>query len=277
MIANKVALVTGASSGIGRELCLQLAQKGYYVAGMARNIDKLNELYNEIKKLNCVFLPVQGDVRIESDCKKLIDITLEKWGRIDILINNAGISMRALFDEVRLDVLQELMNTNFWGTVYCTYYALPHLLKNKGSLVGVSSIAGYQALPARTGYSASKFAIQGVLNTIRIENLYTGLHVMIACPGFTASNIRNTALTADGSQQKDTPLEEGKLMSAEIVANRIIKGIEKRKRQVIMTTEGKLTVFLGKFFPALVDKLVFKNMLKEKNSPLIKKYPYGKN
>jgi dehydrogenase/reductase SDR family protein 7B len=277
VIANKVALVTGASSGIGRELCLQLAQKGYYVAGMARNIDKLNELYNEIKKLNCVFLPVQGDVRIESDCKKLIDITLEKWGRIDILINNAGISMRALFDEVRLDVLHELMNTNFWGTVYCTYYALPHLLKNKGSLVGVSSIAGYQALPARTGYSASKFAIQGFLNTIRIENLYTGLHVMIACPGFTASNIRNTALTADGSQQKDTPLEEGKLMSAEIVANRIIKGIEKRKRQVIMTTEGKLTVFLGKFFPDLVDKLVFKDMLKEKNSPLIKKYPYGKN
>lgn len=277
MISNKVVLVTGASSGIGRELCLQLAQKGYYVAGMARNIDKLNELYNEIKKLNCVFLPVQGDVRIESDCKKLVDITLEKWGRIDILINNAGISMRALFDEVRLDVLHELMNTNFWGTVYCTYYALPHLLKNKGSLVGVSSIAGYQALPARTGYSASKFAIQGFLNTIRIENLYTGLHVMIACPGFTASNIRNTALTADGSQQKDTPLEEGKLMSAEIVASRIIKGIEKRKRQVIMTTEGKLTVFLGKFFPALVDKLVFKDMLKEKNSPLIKKYPYGKN
>ena len=272
-----MVLVTGASSGIGRALCLQLAQKGYRVAGMARNIDKLYELDTEIKKLNYEFLPVQGDVRIESDCKKLIDITLEKWGRIDILINNAGISMRALFDEVRLDVLQELMNTNFWGTVYCTYYALPHLLKNKGSLVGVSSIAGYQALPARTGYSASKFAIQGFLNTIRIENLYTGLHVMIACPGFTASNIRNTALTADGSQQKDTPLEEGKLMSAEIVANRIIKGIEKRKRQVIMTTEGKLTVFLGKFFPALVDKLVFKNMLKEKNSPLIKKYPYGKN
>ncbi|MDI6832813.1 MAG: SDR family oxidoreductase [Bacteroidales bacterium] len=276
-MSNKVALVTGASSGIGRALCLQLARKGYRVAGMARNIDKLNELDNEIKKLNLEFLPVQGDVRLESDCKKLVDITIEKWGRIDILINNAGISMRALFDEVRLDVLHELMNTNFWGTVYCTYYALPHLLKNKGSLVGVSSIAGYQALPARTGYSASKFAIQGFLNTIRIENLYTGLHVMIACPGFTASNIRNTALTADGSQQKDTPLEEGKLMSAEIVASRIIKGIEKRKRQVIMTTEGKLTVFLGKFFPALVDKLVFKDMLKEKNSPLIKKYPYGKN
>jgi len=277
VIENKVALVTGASSGIGRALCLQLAQKGYYVAGMARNIDKLNELDNEIKKLNYEFLPVQGDVRLESDCKKFIDITIAKWGRIDILINNAGISMRALFDEVRLDVLHELMNTNFWGTVYCTYYALPHLLENKGSLVGVSSIAGYQALPARTGYSASKFAIQGFLNTIRIENLYTGLHVMIACPGFTSSNIRNTALTADGSQQKDTPLEEGKLMSAEKVASRIIKGIEKRKRQVIMTTEGKLTVFLGKFFPALVDKLVFKDMLKEKNSPLIKKYPYGKN
>ncbi len=277
MTPNKVALVTGASSGIGRALCIQLAQKGYFVAGLARSIDKLLDLENEIKKLNSDFLPIQGDVRLESDCKKFIDITTEKWGRIDVLINNAGISMRALFDDVKLEVIHELMNTNFWGTVNCTYYALPHLLKNKGSLVGVSSIAGYQALPARSGYSASKFAIHGFLNTIRIENIYTGLHVMIACPGFTSSNIRNTALTADGSQQKETPLEEGKLMSAEIVASRIIKGIEKRKRQVVMTTEGKLTVILGKFFPSFVDKLVFKDMLKEKNSPLIKKYPYGKN
>jgi len=277
MYPTKIALVTGASSGIGRALCIQLAKKGYFVAGMSRNMEKLISLQNKIKRFNIEFLPVQGDVRIEYDCKKFIDTVIEKWGHIDILINNAGISMRALFDELNLEVLHELMNTNFWGTVYCTYYALPYLLEAKGSLVGVSSIAGYQALPARSGYSASKSAIHGLLNTIRIENLYTGLHVMIACPGFTSSNIRNTALTADGSPQNETPLEEGKLMSAEMVVKKIIKGIEKRKRQVIMTTEGKLTVFLGKFFPAFVDKLVFKNLLKEKNSPLIKKYQYGKN
>jgi len=134
-----------------------------------------------------MFHVVSADVSVEEDCKRLIKEAVDKFGTVDILINNAGISMRALFEEVDLSVLKQVMDINFWGTVYCTKYALPYLLKQKGSVVGVSSIAGYKGLPGRTGYSASKFAMQGLLETLRIENIKKGLHVLIACPGFTAS------------------------------------------------------------------------------------------
>ena len=176
--------------------------------------------------------------------------------------------MRALFSEVDLEVIRKLMDTNFWGTVYCSKYALPHLLESKGTLAGVSSIAGYKGLPGRTGYSASKFAMQGFLEVVRIENLKKGLHVLIACPGFTTSNIRNVALSKDGSAQGETPLDEGKLMPAEEVARHIIVAIEKKKERIILTTQGKLTVLLNKFFPKFMDKMVYDHMAKEPNSPI---------
>jgi short-subunit dehydrogenase len=178
--------------------------------------------------------------------------------------------MRALFKDLKLDVLKKLMDVNFWGTVYCTKYALPYLLESKGSVVGVSSIAGFVGLPARTGYSSSKFAMHGFLNTLRIETLKEGLHVMIIAPGFTASNIRKTALVADGSAQGETPRNEEKMMSAEDVAKYLIKGIKKRKRTVILTSQGKLTVLLNKFFPSFMDKMIYNHMAKEEDSPLKK-------
>jgi short-subunit dehydrogenase len=161
-----------------------------------------------------------------------------------------------------------MMDVNFWGTVYCTKYALPHITKTQGSIVGVSSVAGYKGLPGRSGYSASKFAMNGFLDVLRVENLKTGVHVMTACPGFTASNIRNTALSKDGSQQGETHMEEGKLMTAEEVAGRIVDGVEKRSRTLIMTRQGKLAVLLGKFVPGLVDKLVYKTFAREKDALL---------
>jgi short-subunit dehydrogenase len=176
--------------------------------------------------------------------------------------------MRALFDDCDLDVIRRLMDVNFWGTVYCTKYALPYLLDAKGSLVGVISIAGYIGLPGRTGYSASKFAVRGFLDTIRVENLNKGLHVLVAAPGFTASNIRNVALTAEGKQQGETPRDESKMMSAETVAFKIAEAIKKRKSSLILTfVEGKLTVFLSKWFPRWLDYLSYKHMAKEPNSP----------
>jgi short-subunit dehydrogenase len=175
--------------------------------------------------------------------------------------------MRALFEDVDLSVLRRLMDTNFWGTVYCSKFALPYLMKSKGSLVAISSIAGYKGLPGRTGYSSSKFAIQGLLEVIRIENRKKGLHVLIAAPGFTASNIRNVALAKDGSQQGETPLDESKLMPAETVAIKIADAIEKRKRTLILTTQGKMTVLLNKFFPTFMDKMVYNHMAKEPDSP----------
>lgn len=265
---DKVVIVTGASSGIGEALSQKLAVKGAKIVIAARNTEKINSIAETINKSgNC--LAVTVDVTLEEDCKKLIETTIEKFGRIDVIINNAGISMRAIFHETDLKVLHTLMDVNFWGTVNCTKYALPHLLSSKGSLVGVSSIAGYKGLPGRTGYSASKFAMQGFLEVIRLEYFKKGLHVLIACPGFTASNIRKTALNKDGIAQGETPRDESKMMSPEVVAEKIIHAIEKRKRTIIMSTDGKLTVFLNKFFPKWVDKMVYNHIAKEPDSPFI--------
>jgi short-subunit dehydrogenase len=264
---NRVVIVTGASSGIGKALVFRLAEMGAKVVLAARNLQIIDDISLSLNAKGYDTFVVKVDVSIENECKVLIEKTIEKYGKIDILINNAGISMRAMFQDVDLKVIHQLMNVNFWGTVYCTKYALPFILKEKGSVVGVSSIAGYKGLPARSGYSASKFAMQGFLDVLRIENLKKDLHVLVACPGFTASNIRKTALAKDGSQQGETPRDEDKMMSPDTVAYRIIDAIEKRKRTIIMTTDGVLTVFLNKFFPKLVDKLVYNHMAKEPDSP----------
>ena len=150
---DKVIIITGASSGIGKALAFECGKRGGKLVLCARNEEKLYETGEELKKYNGEVILVKADVSKESDCRTLIEKTIEQYGRIDILINNAGISMRALFEEVDLKVLHRLMDTNFWGTVYCSKYALPHLLKAKGSLVGISSIAGYKGLPGRTGYT----------------------------------------------------------------------------------------------------------------------------
>ena len=264
---NKIVIVTGASSGIGKATALIFAQKGAHLVLAARSVAKLNILLEQLTPFGVEVLIVPTDVSKEADCKNLMDKALEKFGRIDVLVNNAGISMRAAFADLELDVLKKVMDVNFWGTVFCTRYAMGSILKSKGSIVGVSSIAGYKGLPGRTGYSSSKFAMHGFLESIRIENLKKGIHVLIACPGFTASNIRNTALDSNGSVQGETPRDEQKMMQPEEVAKAIVIAVEKRKDRLTLTTNGKLTVFLNKFFPKMVDKLVFNHMSKEPGSP----------
>lgn len=264
---DKVVVITGASSGIGKALALEFAAAGAHIAGAARTQEKLDELNKQLFEMNVQTHMVTTDVSIETDCKHLIDETIRHFGKIDVMINNAGISMRALFEDVNLGVLKKSMDINFWGTVYCSKHALPHLLKSKGSLVGVSSIAGYKGLPGRSGYSASKFAMQGLLEVIRIENMKKGLHVLIACPGFTTSNIRKTALAADGSQQGESPRDEEKMMSAEAVAAKIADAVKKRKRTLVLTSQGKMTVLLNKFVPGFLDKMVYNHIAKEPNSP----------
>jgi short-subunit dehydrogenase len=262
---NKVVVITGASSGIGKALAFEFAKKKTKLVLAARRLELLEELK---KQLQTEVVIKQTDVGSEADCRVLIEYAITSFGRIDVLINNAGISMRANFEDVDLSVLHKLMDVNFWGTVYCSKYALPHLLKTQGSLVGIISIAGFVGLPGRTGYAASKFAIRGFLDTVRIENLKNGLHVLVAAPGFTSSEVRKSALTANGSNQGETPRNEEKMMSSEECAQQIIRAIKKRKRQLVLTfIEGKLTVFLGKFAPSLLDKLTFKHMAKEPDSP----------
>ncbi|HHV02851.1 MAG: SDR family oxidoreductase [Bacteroidales bacterium] len=265
-LQGKIVIITGASSGIGLECVRVFSEAGAAVVLAARSGDKLKALEDELK--GRPVLTVVTDVTVESECKHLIEETISRFGRIDILINNAGLSMRALFKDLDLSVMKRLMDVNFWGCVYCTKYALPWLLESKGSVVGVTSIAGFKGLPARTGYSASKFAMNGFLDTLRTEHLYDGLHVMTFAPGFTASNVRISALTADGTPQGMTPRTEEKMMPARSVARHMLKGVRKRRDYVILTPLGKITVWTSKFFQRFVSKMEYHLMAKEPDSPL---------
>lgn len=264
---KKVVVITGASSGIGKALAEKYAAEGWRVVLGARREDRLLELSKKLP--DAEVLAVKTDVTHESDCRNLMEQAVNKFGGIDVLINNAGISMRALFNDTELKVMHRVMDVNYWGTVNCTKFAMPWLLKSKGSLVGVISVGGYIGLPGRTGYSASKFAVRGFLETIRVENLKTGLHVLISAPGFTASEIRKSALTAGGKSQGATPRNENKMMSAEECAVHIYNAVEKRKRQLVLTfIEGKFTVFLSKFMPRLLDRMSYRMFASEPDSPL---------
>ncbi|MBS1642856.1 MAG: SDR family oxidoreductase [Bacteroidetes bacterium] len=263
---NKIIVVTGGSEGIGKALVELFLTKGAKVATCGRNYDKLYNLQQQ--NAGKPLLIHTADVSVESECKSFIDAVIKLYGTIDILINNAGMSMRSLFKDVELSTLKKIMDINFWGTVYCTKFSLPYILENKGTIVGVSSIAGYRGLPGRSGYSASKFAMNGWMEALRTELLQTGVNVMWVCPGFTASNIRNVALNKEGKAHGETPMNESKMMSAAACAIHIAKAIAKRKRTLVLTFQGKETVFLNRFFPSIADKLVQKFFFK--NGELIK-------
>ena len=264
---DKVIIITGASSGIGLASARLFGSYGAKVVMAARSLEKLESEAPSVSADAENVLCVKTDVTREEDCRNLVEKTVERFGRIDILVNNAGISMRAMFKDLDLSVIRRLMDVNFWGTVYCTKYALPYLLESKGSVVGVISTAGYKGLPGRTGYSASKFAINGFLDTLRSEHLYDGLHVMIYAPGFTASNIRKTALMADGSQQGETPREEGKMMTSERVGEIMLNHIRRRSRRATLTFTSKLLLVLTRLFPTITDHMEYWYMAREPDSP----------
>lgn len=262
---EKVVVVTGGSSGIGKALVEEALRRGARVAACGRSLPRLEAAFQQ--KSDRLILR-EADVSKADDCSAFIAAIEESWGGVDVLLANAGISMRALFKDVDLAVLHELMDVNFWGAVNITKAALPSILARRGAIVGISSIAGYRGLPARTGYSASKFALQGFLESLRTELLHTGVHVMWVSPGFTSSNIRNVARSAGGTAQGETPLDEAGLMSAEECARRTLDGLARHKRTVVMTRQGRLTVALSRFVPGLLDKLVYRHFQAEKDSPL---------
>ena len=252
---DKVIIITGASSGIGLATARLFAGMGAKLSLAARSIDRLESLASELTDDRSRILCVRTDVSVEEDCRRLIEETVRRFGKIDILINNAGISMRAPFLDVNLEVIKKLMNVNFWGTAYCTKYALPEILKTKGSIAGVISTAGYVAIPGRTGYVTSKYAIRGFLETLRIEHLNDGINILVFAPGYTASNVRNAALLADGSPQGYSPKDEGKLMSAEKVAEKLAYGLYRRKKEMILTALGYWDIWLYRRFPRLMDRV----------------------
>lgn len=260
---NKVVAITGGSDGIGRALIEQLLPLGAKVATCARNQDKLYDL--QLRHSNSPLHCIVADVSKYNDCKLFIESTIKQFGGIDILINNAGISMRALLREADIEVFRKVMDINFFGALYCTKLSLDSIIARKGTIVGISSIAGYRGLPGRSGYSASKFALNGWLEALRTELLEEDVNVMWVCPGFTRSNIRNVALNSEAKSQGESPMNESSLMSAETCAAHIIKAIEQRKRTLVLTFKGKQTVFMNKFFPSWTDKLTRKFFFRNGN------------
>jgi len=263
---DKVVVITGGTDGIGRALVDQFLMAGARVATCGRDHDKLYSLQSNYP--SSPLHTMVADVSNENDCRRFIETTTKFFGGIDVLINNAGISMRALLKDASIDVIKKVMDINFFGAVYCTKYALDSIIERKGTIVGVSSIAGYRGLPGRNGYSASKFALQGWLESIKTELVHDGVHVMWVCPGFTTSNIRYAALNKEGQPQGDTPMDEGSMMSAQECAEHILNAIRRKKRTLVLTFTGKRTVFLNKFLPSFTDKMVQKFYFK--NGKLIK-------
>jgi dehydrogenase/reductase SDR family member 7B len=265
---NKVVIITGGTSGIGKALAEKFGSHGSKILVTGRNAEELEKTVKELQDKGITIAGFRADVSIEEDNRRMAEEAIRLYGTIDILVNNAGISMRALFSEVDMSVVKKVMDINFYGVLYATKYCLPEITKNKGSVIGISSIAGFRGLPGRTGYSASKFALNGFLEVLRTELLKTGVHVLTACPGFTASNIRKRSLTKDGSQQGESPRKEEEMMSSEECATHIYNATVSRKRTLILTTQGKLAVFLNKWLPSFADKMVYNVMAKEANAPI---------
>ncbi len=263
MLKDNVIIITGASAGIGKELAIQLAEQGAHLSLAARDITKLNELADKSKMLGAKVITVQTDVSEKEHCKYLIDKTIEEFGRIDTLINNAGISMWAKFEDItEIDLFEKIMAVNYLGSVYCTYYALPYLKKSKGRIVGISSLTGLIGVPTRTAYAASKHAMAGFFDSLRIELMNSGVTVTVIYPGFVATEVRERALGGDGKAVGKSHLDESNVMSAEECARQIITAAAKRKRKLVMTTKAKIGIWIKLIAPGLIDKTSLKTITK---------------
>lgn len=254
-----VTIITGASTGIGEELAYQLATSGAQLVLTARRLDELNRVAEKVRSLGAKVITVAADVASSVECKKIIDATVAEFGRIDTLVCNAGMTMWAKFADIDdVSVLERIMQVNYMGAVYCTHQALPHLLKSKGRIVGIASLTGLVGVPTRTGYAASKHAMRGFFDSLRIELADSGVSVTMVYPGFVATGIRENATGADGKSAKIDPVNKDNVMSVEECAGIIMRAIESRRREEIMTLKGKVGQWLKLIAPAFVDGLAKK-------------------
>ncbi len=262
---NKIVVVTGASEGIGRALSMDLSKNGAKVVLAARNEDRLNGLKLEIEKTGGTALSVPTDVTQEEACKRLIDTTIAEFGRIDILVNNAGRTMWTTFEDITdLSIFEKIIQLNYLGCVYCTYHALPYIKKTKGLIVGVSSLAGLTGIPSRTAYSASKHAMFGFFDSLRIELRDSGVDVTMIAPDFVLSEIHRRAMDGSGKPLGKSPLQESKIMTAEKCASLIMDAMQNRKRTLITSFRGKIGIWIKMISPGFVDKMAARSIEQKK-------------
>jgi len=255
-VKDEVVAITGASKGIGAELARQLAAKGARLVLAARGEKELAEIAEACRKLGAKVATVKADVAVDRDCQAIVSGAIVAFGRLDTLVNNAGATMWARFEDIAdMSILQRIMQVNYMGAVYCTHYALPHLRATRGRIVGISSLAGRTGVPTRTGYAASKHAMAGFFDSLRIELAGSGVSVTMIYPGFVSTGIRENATGPDGKAIGVSPVKEGDVMSAEDCARRIVTAIERREREVVMTARGKVGQWLKLIAPGLVDRI----------------------
>ncbi len=253
---DRAIIITGASSGIGRELTHQLAAKGAWLALDGRNMERLEAAKAECQERGGRAIVVPADVSHQDQCAALIQRTVEEYGRIDALVNNAGITMWARLDEVKdLSWFEQIMRVNYFGSLYCTYYALPYIQRTRGEIVGISSLAGKAGVPTRSAYAASKHAMAGFFDTLRVELMGSGVTVTMIYPGFVASQVRQRAFGPDGKPLGESPVREGEVMPVETCARLIVQAMKRRQREMVMTLRGKAGQWLKLIVPELVDRI----------------------
>lgn len=253
---DNVTIITGASAGIGFEVARQLSRQGAALVLAARNPALLEEAAATCRPLGARVLAVPTDVGDKDQCRRLIDAALREFGRIDTLVNNAGISMHARFDELKdIDAAERIMRINYLGSVWCTYYALPHLKKTRGRIVAVSSLTGKAGVPTRTLYAATKHAMAGFFDSLRIELSGNGVSVTVVYPGFVATDIAERAIGPDGRNLGKRPVQKRAVMSVEECARQIVAAAASRRRELIMTRVGRIGMLLKAIAPGAVDRI----------------------
>jgi len=258
---DNVVVITGASAGIGLEVARQLSTQGAKLVLAAREPALLEAAAESCRALGGEVAAVQTDVSDSEQCRRLIDTAAERHGRIDTLINNAGISMHARFDQIGdVHAVERITAINYFGSVYCTWYALPHLKRSRGRIVGVSSITGKVGVPTRTLYSGTKHAMAGFFDSLRIELLEDHVSVTIVYPGFVATDIATRALGPDGKPLGKRPVNNRKAIQVDDCARRIIQAAARREREVVMARRAKLGMFLKVFAPGQIDRMAAKGI-----------------
>ena len=266
---SRVFIITGASEGIGAELAVALARRGHSLVLAARSEERLREVAARCQRGGAKAIAFAADVTVEDDCRRLVERALEAFGRIDVLVNNAGLSMHATFDEISdWSTYERLWRVNCLGTINCTRFAWPYLKaapgKRGGQIVGISSLAGRTGVPGRTTYCASKFAQTGFLEALRIEAAEHGITVTVVYPGVVATEIRRHGLNGRGETAGVSGLDETGAMPVDECARQIVRAIEGRRRELVMTAKGRIGLWLKLLAPGWVDNLA-RNALKKKD------------
>lgn len=264
MFAGKVLAITGASEGIGAELARQLAGKGVWLALAARNLEKLEAVAAECRALGAEAYAQRCDVSVEADCRDFIETAARRYSSLDILINNAGVSGHARFEDVAdFSWYEAMMRVNYFGSLYCTRYALPHLKRRRGQIVAVSSLAGKVGVPGRTGYGPTKAAQALFFEALRLEVKASGVDVTVVYPGVVATQSRVHGYGPDGRPAGRSGLREDDAMSVEACARQILEATHARKRQLVMTLQARIGLWMQLIAPTFVDRMVLRKVKKD--------------